>query len=338
MQVLRNFPLHSLNTFGLPAFAEFFAEVHTPGEIKEILQQPEYAPLPLLVLGGGSNVLFTKDVMGLVLLNKLKGIEIVSETDSGIALRVASGENWHEFVMYCVENGYGGVENMSLIPGTTGAAPMQNIGAYGAEIKQVLVSVEYLDLENFTLHTLQNEECRFGYRDSIFKQELKGRTFITAVTFQLKKNAPVNTSYGAIQQVLDQQGITHPTIRDVSNAVISIRRSKLPDPALLGNAGSFFKNPEIPESTYQVLQQKFPAIPGYPVANNQVKVPAGWLIEQAGWKGKRVGNCGSHKDQALVIVNYGEATGNEIKQLASAIIDDISEKFGILLLPEVNFI
>ena len=292
--------------------------------------------LPLLILGGGSNILFTRPVEALVLRNQLQGIEIVNETPKFVELKAGAGVTWNEFVLFTVERNWGGIENLSLIPGSVGASPMQNIGAYGAEIKDVFVSLEALNIETLEIETFGKEQCAFGYRESVFKRALKGKYIITSVTYRLTKTPKFNTGYGAIQSELDAAGVADLSVKAISDAVIAIRRSKLPDPKELGNAGSFFKNPVVSSEKFRELVERFPAIPNYPQPENAVKLAAGWLIEQAGWKGKRVGNCGVHEKQALVLVNYGGATGNEIFELSGAIIHDIEEKFGVTLEREVN--
>lgn len=334
-----NSSLKSYHTFGIEVAAKHIVEVHSVEEFLAAYNDEKYAHLPKMILGGGSNVLFTQDFPGLVILNRIKGIEIEEEKEQEVRLRVASGEVWHNFVLYCVERGWGGIENMSLIPGTVGAAPMQNIGAYGVEIKEVLNSVDYLSLEDFSEHTISNAECEFGYRESVFKHALKGKAFITSVVMTLQKRGHVlKMNYGDIREVLEQNRVNDPSIKDISNAVIQIRQSKLPDPKELGNAGSFFKNPEVEVEVYQRLIEKNPLMPNYPMPSGKIKIPAGWLIEQSGWKGKRVGNTGSHARQALVLVNYGGAQAEEVKNLAYTIIDDVEAKFGIRLNPEVNFV
>jgi len=332
-----NVSLKPFNTFGLEAGAKYFEEINNEDEVLNLLHQERFGAMPLLILGGGSNVLFTQDFDGLVLLNRLKGIKILNETDSEILLEVASGEVWHDFVLHAVKNGWSGIENLSLIPGTVGAAPMQNIGAYGVEVKNVIEQVRYLVLDTLQIETLNAAACEFGYRESVFKHDLKGKVFILSVQFRLSKGAFIpQISYGAIQETLAEKQITNPSIQEVSEAVIAIRQSKLPDPAVLGNSGSFFKNPEIPEAQFNELKKKFETLPSYPTTPGFVKIPAGWLIEHAGWKGKRVGETGSHAEQALVLVNYGNAEGYEVKALAFEIIADIQAKFGIRLSPEVN--
>jgi UDP-N-acetylmuramate dehydrogenase len=337
LQVSHNISLKPLNTFGMDVIASQFVEITEASEISNLLKDPETKKLPRLILGGGSNILFTANFEGIVFRNRLKGIEVVQENEREVRIKAASGEIWHELVQYCIAHNYGGIENLSLIPGTVGAAPIQNIGAYGVELKDVFESLEALNLNDCTVRTFTAEECRFGYRDSIFKREAKDKYFILSVTLKLQKFPDINTTYGAIQKMLESWGITDPGIADVSEAVCTIRRSKLPDPAVIGNAGSFFKNPEIATELFSELKKQYPDIHGYP-APSGVKVPAGWLIESLGWKGKRVGETGSHKDQALVLVNYGHAKGAEVQALAMEIQRSVIDKYGIVLAPEVNII
>ncbi|WP_374462886.1 UDP-N-acetylmuramate dehydrogenase [Chryseobacterium sp.] len=334
-----NFSLKPYNTFGVDARARYFTEVNTIDELKEALIFAKNQSLQLLFLGGGSNILLTKDFDGLAIRLNLKGISEESINENEVLVTAKAGENWHEFVMYCLEKNYGGLENLSLIPGNVGTSPMQNIGAYGTEIKDIFVTCQVLDLENLELRTFNLEQCRFGYRDSIFKQEGKGRYVILEVTFKLtQKDHHIKTEYGAIKSELENLDIEHPTIQDVSKAVINIRQSKLPDPKEIGNAGSFFKNPTIPLAQFEALKLKFENIQGYP-NGDMVKVPAGWLIEQCGWKGKQIGNVASHKLQSLVIINAtGNATGKEIFDFSTEIINSVKEKFGIELEREVNII
>ncbi len=289
-------------------------------------------------MGGGSNILFTKDYKGLVLKNNLKGITVEKEDDSYVWLKTAGGEIWHDLVLYCVNNNWGGIENLSLIPGTVGAAPMQNIGAYGVEIKDTFEELEAINIHTGKIETFNNEQCKFGYRESIFKNEAKGHYFITSVTLKLNKTTKLNTAYGDIETKLKAWAISNPTISDVSRAVITIRQSKLPDPEQLGNAGSFFKNPIIDVAHFKQLKVKFPDIKSFPALEGYMKIPAAWLIEKNGWKGKRFGDVGIHEHQALVLVNYGTGTGAELIDLAHKIIDSIKETFGITLTPEVNII
>lgn len=334
-----NFSLKPYNTFGVDAQAKYFVEINSIEELRDALTFSKKNTLPLLFLGGGSNILLTKDFDGLAIKLNLKGISEKDLNENEVLVTAKAGENWHEFVMHCLSKNYGGLENLSLIPGNVGTSPMQNIGAYGTEIKDVFVCCQVLDLENFELTTFDLEKCRFGYRDSIFKQEGKGRYIILDVTFKLtKKEHQIKTEYGAITSELENLGITNPTIQDVSKAVINIRQSKLPDPKQIGNAGSFFKNPTIPLVQFEDLKQKFNNIQGYP-NGDMVKVPAGWLIEQCGWKGKQIGNVASHKLQSLVIINAtGKATGKEIFDFSTEIINSVQEKFGIELEREVNII
>ncbi|SHE63408.1 UDP-N-acetylmuramate dehydrogenase [Chryseobacterium sp. OV279] len=334
-----NFSLKPYNTFGVDVNAKYFIEVQTLEELRDAINYSKNHHLSILFLGGGSNILLTKDFDGLAIKLSLIGIDEKDLNDNEVLVTAKAGENWHELVMYSLEKNYGGLENLSLIPGNVGTSPMQNIGAYGTEIKDIFVSCSVLDLENLALRTFNLEECRFGYRDSIFKQEGKGKYVILEVTFKLtKKDHHIKTEYGAIKTELENLGITHPTIQDVSKAVIHIRQSKLPDPKETGNAGSFFKNPTIPLAQFEDLKQKFENIPGYP-NGDVVKVPAGWLIEQCGWKGKQIGNAASHKLQALVIVNAtGNATGKEIFDFSTEIIHSVQEKFGIELEREVNIL
>lgn len=336
--VQTDFSLRAYNTFGIEAKARFWAEAHSVEQLIEILQDPDYQDLERLILGGGSNILLTKDFEGLVVKVSLKGINKVHEDSQHVWLKVAAGEIWHEFVLYCIAHQYAGVENLSLIPGTVGAAPMQNIGAYGVEIKEVFVELTALDIATQQLLTFDLPTCRFGYRESIFKHEAKGRYVIVDVTFRLNKKPSFQTNYGDIQNTLADMGVSDLSIKAVSDAVIRIRQSKLPNPAEIGNAGSFFKNPEIQKEQYEQLKAQYPNLPGYVTSDTTIKVPAGWLIEQAGWKGHRSGNVGVHARQALVLVNYGGGTGLEIKALSEQVQASVFEKFGIRLQAEVNFV
>lgn len=334
-----NFSLKPYNTFGVEANTRYFAEVNSVEELIKILKHSNTQTLPILFLGGGSNILLTKDFEGLAIQLHLKGISEEITNENEVLVTAQAGENWHEFVQFCLNKNYGGLENLSLIPGNVGTSPMQNIGAYGTEIKDVFIECKVLNLETLEAETLNAEQCRFGYRDSIFKQEGKGKYVILEVSFKLtKENHLIKTEYGAIQSELQKLGIENPTIQDISIAIINIRQSKLPDPKVIGNAGSFFKNPTIPLSQFEDLKQKFDNIQGYPNGNS-VKVPAGWLIEQCGWKGRQIGNVASHKLQSLVIINAtGNATGKEIFDFSTMIIDSVKEKFGIELEREVNIL
>jgi UDP-N-acetylmuramate dehydrogenase len=339
MTILENVDLQSLNTFGLKVSTWRFVTIRSLEGAKALFQSPLFRKDKHLILGGGSNVLFTKDFDGLVVKVELRGIEILNENEDAVTLKVGAGENWHQFVIYCVERNWGGVENLSLIPGTIGAAPIQNIGAYGVEIKNIITSVEAMEIDTGKIKTFKNSECNFGYRDSIFKQSEKDKYLISSITLTLtKRNHQFNISYGAIEEILKQQGISHPTVKSISDAVIQIRRSKLPDPQVVGNAGSFFKNPTIENRLYESIKKDYPSFPSYPSADGLVKIPAAWLIEQCGWKGKTFDHIGVHKNQALVLVNYGGGEGNKIWQLALDIKASVQQKFNITLQPEVNVI
>ena len=335
MQIQTDFSLKNYNTFGIEAKAKQFVSVSSIAELKEILVQNN----PIFILGGGSNMLLTQDIQKLVLHVNLKGIEIVETNEDFAIVKAQAGENWHEFVLYCIEQNLGGIENLSLIPGNVGTTPIQNIGAYGVEIKDTMLSCEALNLKTLEIETFTNADCQFEYRESIFKKELKNQYIITSVSFKLStKNHKISTTYGVIGADLQKNNIENPTLKDISNAVIAIRQSKLPDPKELGNSGSFFKNPIISKEAYEKAKALHPEMPHYVVSETEVKVPAGWLIEQAGFKGKRFGDAGVHKNQALVLVNYGAATGAEIVALSKNIQKTILEKFGIAIEAEVNII
>lgn len=338
MKIELNRSLKSNNSFQLDVKAKFFTEVSTVDQLHEVLDEKKWLNEKKLILGGGSNILFTGDFDGLVIRNAIKGIAVLKEDAHHVWIRVAAGEVWHEWVMYGVSKNLSGVENLSLIPGLVGAAPMQNIGAYGVEVKETCEEVEAIHLHSGEKMLFGSTECKFGYRESIFKRELKDQLVITAVTFRLNKVFKPKISYGDIKKTLEEMRTDEITIKAVSDAVIIIRTSKLPDPQVIPNAGSFFKNPVIPKKQFGELISKYPLMPNYPDKNSGVKIPAGWLIEQCGWKGKRVGNTGVHSKQALVLVNYGGATGEEISTLAMEIQKSVSEKFRIELVPEVNII
>ena len=337
MDIQEDISLKEYNTFGIDAKARFFCEINSIAELKQALQLKGYPNL--FVLGGGSNMLITKDLENLVLHINLKGIEVVSENKDEAIIKVSAGENWHNMVLWTLDHDYGGLENLSLIPGNTGTAPIQNIGAYGVELKDTFVSCEAMEIATRELKTFSKDECQFGYRDSYFKNEGLGKYIITSVSFKLtKRNHKLNVDYGAIVSELQQNGITNPGIKDVSNAVIAIRKSKLPDPKELGNSGSFFKNPVVDRQQFDNFTKVNPTAPFYKVSENEFKIPAGWLIEQCGYKGKRFGDAGVHKNQALVLVNYGNASGADIIELAEKIIESVSQNFGITISPEVNII
>lgn len=333
--IQHNISLQRYNTFGIDVPAEQFIIVSSEEQLHDIATDTTL-PEEKHIIGGGSNILFTQPVRGIALYNQLKGIEKVKEDEANVWLQVASGEVWHEFVLYAIKNNWAGIENLSLIPGTVGAAPMQNIGAYGVEVKDCIEAVTAFHWKEKMFVTYSNSECKFGYRDSIFKHELKGKVFISSVIFKLHKQPSYNTSYGAIQQQLDSDGISELSIKAISDAVIAIRSSKLPNPSVIGNAGSFFKNPAIPKDQYEQLLAEHPNIPSYPVDEITVKVPAGWLIEQCGFKGYKTGNTGVHDKQALVLVNHGGANGKEVYDLSEKILTTVHQKFGISLEREVQ--
>lgn len=335
-----NFDLQPYNTFGIRVFCDYFGRFTSVEELKSQLNEVRRLNLPLLILGGGSNLLLTEDFKGIVLRNEIKGIEVISENENEAIVRSGAGEVWHEFVLTCLDKNLAGIENLSLIPGSVGASPMQNIGAYGVEIKDTFHQLEALHIETGEVHVFSKEKCAFGYRESVFKRELKNQYVIVSVEFRLQKDAKVNTSYGAINDELLQQGVTNPTIQDVSRAVIAIRQSKLPDPKEIGNAGSFFKNPVVELGWAEKLKSEYSDLPMYPIPNQeqQVKLAAGWLIEKAGFKGLRIDNYGVHTKQALVLVNYGGSKGQDIFNLSTTILATIEEKFGVLLEREVNIL
>jgi UDP-N-acetylmuramate dehydrogenase len=338
IEVRENVDLFPYNTFHIHATARHLVTIRRAEEAREAFRSELFNSHRHLVLGGGSNILLTGDFDGVVIKNEIAGVAVAGEDAATIRLKVGSGENWHRFVMYCVERDLGGIENLSLIPGTVGAAPMQNIGAYGVEIREVIHNVEAIDMRTGALRVFDREECAFGYRESVFKQSLKDRYFISSITLSLtKKDHRFNVSYGAIKDVLREKNAGL-SIRAISDAVIDIRSKKLPDPAVIGNAGSFFKNPSVEAGFFEKLKKNYPAIPSFPGENDLVKVPAAWLIEQCGWKGKTVGNIGVHKHQALVLVNYGDGEGKKIWELAMQIQSSVKEKFDIILQPEVNVI
>lgn len=337
--IQENVSLKAYNTFGIDAKARFFTEISSIQQYVTILKEGKFASIPHLFLGGGSNVLLTKDVQALVVKISLMGIEIVKEDEDHVWLKAGAGVIWDDFVQYSVQHNWSGIENLSLIPGTVGAAPMQNIGAYGVEIKDTFDYLEALNLSTLEIDHFDNADCLFGYRESFFKHAGKGQFLITSVCFRLNKKANPKTSYGAIQDVLNEKNILYPSIKDVAEAVISIRQSKLPNPKEIGNSGSFFKNPTLTQSEAKRLLNTFEGIPHYPIAEStDVKFPAGWFIEQAGWKGYRLGDAGVHSKQALVLVNYGQASGREIVQLSEKIKKSVLDKFGVNLETEVNII
>ncbi len=339
MKIETNKDLQNYNTFSISAFAKEFVQINSFAEAQKFFKQNKYME-PILILGGGSNILLTQDFEGTVINNNVLGIEKIGEDENHVFLKVGAGENWHQFVCHCIEKGYAGIENLSLIPGKVGASPMQNIGAYGIEVKEVITTVEAIRIADGEKEIFTNEECQFGYRTSIFKTSHKNQYFITAVNYKLFKEPQFNISYGAIQNQLKENGISEKnlSIKAISDAVIQIRQSKLPDPKEIGNSGSFFKNPVVDEMQYKFLKLRFKDIPSYKLENDQYKIPAGWLIEKAGWKGYTEGSYGVHKNQALVLVNYGGSKGKDIYELSERILQSIHKRFGILLEREVNVI
>ncbi|MFT3680643.1 MAG: UDP-N-acetylmuramate dehydrogenase [Ferruginibacter sp.] len=342
MQIQQNISLKQFNTFGIDVSAAAFAAFKNVDELSELLEFNTPYTLHLqpsiLILGGGSNMLFTKNVDGLVLKNEISGIEKINEDEEHVYIKAGAGVAWHGLVLHCINNNWAGIENLSLIPGNVGASPMQNIGAYGVEIKDVFHSLEAFHINEKKIVRFDLDDCAFGYRESVFKRKYKNQFVITSVTYRLNKTPVYNTSYGAIEQELERMGVKEFSIQAISQAVINIRSSKLPNPAEIGNAGSFFKNPEIEKAHFERLKITYPAIIGYPLENGNVKLAAGWLIEQCGWKGYRNGDAGCHNKQALVLVNYGNAKGFDIYALSESILQSVREKFGVLLEREVNII
>jgi UDP-N-acetylmuramate dehydrogenase len=335
IEIKKDTPLKSWNTFGLDATTRFFVEASTIDKISFSLNYASYYSLPILILGGGSNTLFTKNYNGIIIHPTIQGFEVAEDTPEYTIIKVGAGVNWDSLVEWCVYRGLGGLENLSFIPGNVGASPIQNIGAYGVEAKDTITAVEGLNIFTKKVVTFTNAECQFDYRSSIFKSEQKHKVIITHVFFKLSKKPTLVTHYGNIEEEL---GGSEKTISSIRQAVINIRKRKLPDPAELGNAGSFFKNPIVPITVFEAIKKKYEKVPSYPVSDEVVKIPAGWLIEQCGWKGKQVGNCGAHKDQALVIVNYGNATGVEIFNFAKQIQKSVIDEFGVSLEMEVNVV
>lgn len=338
MKITENQSLLSLNTFGLDVKSKWYLDATNVSELQSVITDSRFRGIRKMILGGGSNVLFKTDFDGLIIHNTISGIEIISEDDNFVFVKSGAGVVWNDLVQFAIQRNFPGLENLSLIPGSVGASPIQNIGAYGVEIKKTFHELTAVGLEDGKVRTFNSAECRFGYRDSIFKQEAKGKFAIVDVTFRLNKKEVLNTSYGAINDQLKLMNVTAPTIRDVSNAVIAIRQSKLPDPRIIGNAGSFFKNPEIPVSQFEELKTSYPDIVGYPSQSSKVKVAAGWLIEKAGWKGKRIGNVGMHEKQALVLVNHGGASGEELIAHALRVQQSVQENFGVHIEMEVNVV
>ncbi|MEM9000916.1 MAG: UDP-N-acetylmuramate dehydrogenase [Bacteroidota bacterium] len=337
MTIQENISLKNYNTFGIDVNARFFVEVTSLLQLQKVLGLTAYPKR--LIISGGSNILLTNDIDALVIHLNLKGIAVLKENSNEVQIKVMAGENWHQLVLWTLNNGYGGLENLSLIPGNAGTAPIQNIGAYGVELKDIFISCEAMETKSGELVEFDKDACQFGYRDSIFKNAAKDKYIITSITLKLSKQThTMNTSYGAIEDELQQKNIVHPTLKEISDAVISIRSEKLPDPKRIGNSGSFFKNPIVPKKKYEKLLKRYATIPCYQIDEENVKIPAGWLIEQCGFKGKRFGDAGVHENQALVLVNYGSATGIEILRLAQNIQDEVHKKFKVAIVPEVNII
>jgi UDP-N-acetylmuramate dehydrogenase len=338
MEILRNHSLSNYHTFGTAVSAEYFAAFHSREELQELLPFAlKHGSPPPLVLGGGSNLLFTKNFSGFVLKNNLKGIEKVKEDEQHVYIRIDAGEKWDDAVQYCLAHNYAGIENLSLIPGNTGASPIQNIGAYGVEIKDVFHELEAFHTRDQFFQTFNASECAFGYRESVFKNRYKNEFIILSVTLRLDKKPTLKLAYGAILQELEKMQIQKPTISDVSKAIIKIRQGKLPNPAIIGNAGSFFKNPIVPKRLFDTIKKNYPDLTGYPIDHaDEIKIPAGWLIEQCGWKGYRKGDAGCYEKQALVLVNYGKASGNDLFSLSEEIIESVQTRFGVNLEREVN--
>ncbi|WP_373494644.1 UDP-N-acetylmuramate dehydrogenase [Aquiflexum sp.] len=337
MNIQENISLQPFNTFGIDKKAKFFVKAKSEEDVKQALDFAKKSNLPIFILGGGSNILLTKDLDALVIKMEITGIKIIGENEDEVFVEVGAGENWHTFVLHCIENDWAGAENLSLIPGTVGASPMQNIGAYGVEIKEIFQSLQAINRDTLEMKVFNAGDCGFGYRDSVFKNDLKNQFVITKVIFSLKKKPVFHMEYGSIKQTLEEMGVKTPSIAFISKAVIQIRQSKLPDPKVIGNAGSFFKNPTVPFDFFETLKKAYPEIPSFP--NEQgVKIPAAWLIEKAGWKGKTFDKIGVHKNQPLVLVNYGGGDGHDIKLLSEKIQQSVLQQFGILLHPEVNFL
>ena len=338
MQLRRNVNLQPFNTFGIEVHCDYFTEINSVEDFVQLVADPVYKSNRRLIIGGGSNLLFTGNFNGLVIRNQIKGIQIISEDEQSVSIKVGAGEVWHDFVMFCISKNFAGLENLSLIPGCVGASPMQNIGAYGVEIKETFKSLEAYSVTNAERRIFTKEECEFGYRESVFKNKYKDQYLIAYVTFNLKKNAVLNTTYGAINAELESMKVQSPTIKDVSQAVINIRQSKLPDPKVTGNAGSFFKNPEVSESKYKELKSRFENIVAYPLASGGYKLAAGWLIEQCGLKGYEINGAAVHTKQALVLINKDHCKGADVLKLSEHVMKQVSEKYGVALEREVNIV
>jgi len=334
----KNYSLKNLNTFRVEAKAKLFAEISSDEELVELICDKKNNQEEKVILGGGSNILFIKDFNGLVIKVSISGINVIEENDQSVLIEAGAGVIWNDLVKYCVENNYGGVENLTLIPGKTGAAPIQNIGAYGQELSDTFYSLDGVHTESCEKKTYTKNECRFSYRSSIFKEELKNKFIVSSIRINLSKNQKPNTVYKTLQEYLSKKDITNPSIKDMSKAVEVIRRQRLPDPTKIGNAGSFFKNPEVSKDTFNKLKSEFNDVISFQTDSEKVKISAGWLIEKSGWKGKRAGDVGTSADHALVICNFGNATGSEILEFAMRIKEEVANKFGITLEEEVNIL
>ena len=338
MKVVKNIPLKNLNTFGVDVKSKYFVEVYSEEELKQVLNSEEYSNQQKLILGSGSNILFTKDFDGLLIKNSIPGIKLLDEDSNKVIVEAGAGVIWDELVQYCVSNNYGGIENLSYIPGTVGAAPVQNIGAYGQELEETFYELRGNYIDTCETKKFDKSMCEFSYRNSIFKNELKNKFVITSVRLKLNRNPDVNLSYNPVKKEVEKRNIKHPTIKDIREIVIDIRKSKLPDPVEIGNAGSYFKNPIIKKAKYKLLKKKYPDVKHFFIDEHNVKIPAAWLIEKCGWKGKRIGDAGTHKMQPLVIVNYGNASGKEIYEISAMIKNDVNASFDITLENEVNIL
>ena len=336
MKEYTNYPILKYNTFGMDVKTSCFVEYSSVSELQSFLSAKEYS-LPLLHIGGGSNLLFLSDFKGTILHSAIKGIDITEESDEWIDIKVGAGEVWDDFVSYTVSKGFYGAENLSIIPGEVGASAVQNIGAYGVEAKDIILTVHTVRISDSSERVFSNEECRYSYRNSIFKGEMKGQYIVTHVTFRLRKSPVFHLSYGNISSELEKRNLS-PSLANIRDIIIEVRRSKLPEPEELGNAGSFFMNPMVSMQKFKQLESEFPDIPHYPVDENTVKIPAGWMIDRCGWKGRNIGPAGVYHKQALVLVNLGGATGKDISCLADEIIKSVYEKFGVDIHPEVNYI
>lgn len=338
MLLQENVSLKHLNTLGIDAQARYYARVNDAQHLRDLLQHKKLQSLPRLILGGGSNVLFLNDFKGTVIHMTIGGMATIGEDLTHVWVKAGAGVNWHTLVCYCVEKGYAGIENLSLIPGTVGAAPIQNIGAYGVTLSEIFESLEAVEVCSGSVHTFNKEDCAFDYRDSVFKNACKEQYVILNVTLKLQKQPIFQTTYGELQETLEAMGIQKLSIKAISDAVVHIRQNKLPDPATLGNAGSFFKNPVILQQQFEKLRDTYPNMPGYVQSENQVKIPSAWLIEQCGWKGKRRGDVGVHTQHALILVNYANGTGQEVYQLAQDIQQSVKDTFDIEIVPEVQLV